>query len=244
MSVARVATRARAALPFCRRCFASTSTSAAEVQWPQRTPLGAYYDSIIKNPSPYPYDKKPETPPTTANVDAPPAEKKPAKRKPGRKPKSETSAATTTPSEPIETTPTDSQSPLGQLRRRRAEYLEHGSSKQAQSTYVAGVYIPPKPEEPDNCCMSGCVNCVWDRYREDFEEWTAQTKEAEARLAQAKSDKSAAKAPSPVSAEPSAASKDMWDESAFQGVPVGIREFMRLEKQLKKRHGEESTLGG
>lgn len=30
-----------------------------------------------------------------------------------------------------------------------------------KGTIVAGVKIPPKPLEPDNCCMSGCVNCTW-----------------------------------------------------------------------------------
>ncbi|EPQ65744.1 Bgt-4426 [Blumeria graminis f. sp. tritici] len=29
-----------------------------------------------------------------------------------------------------------------------------------------------KPTEPDNCCMGGCVNCVWDRYHEEVKEWT------------------------------------------------------------------------
>lgn len=33
--------------------------------------------------------------------------------------------------------------------------------KLRKGTIVAGVKIPPKPLEPDNCCMSGCVNCTW-----------------------------------------------------------------------------------
>lgn len=39
--------------------------------------------------------------------------------------------------------------------------------------------MPPKPEEPDNCCMSGCVNCVWDLYREEMETWATQMRRAE-----------------------------------------------------------------
>jgi hypothetical protein len=46
----------------------------------------------------------------------------------------------------------------------------------------AGILVPPKPEEPDNCCMSGCVNCVWDRYRDEMEEWVSLSLEAERRL--------------------------------------------------------------
>lgn len=47
---------------------------------------------------------------------------------------------------------------------------------------MAGVWVPPRPEEPDNCCMSGCVNCVWDRYGEELESWAVARKEADAAL--------------------------------------------------------------
>ena len=30
--------------------------------------------------------------------------------------------------------------------------------------------------------MSGCVNCVWDRFRDDLEDWAALSAEAERRL--------------------------------------------------------------
>lgn len=48
----------------------------------------------------------------------------------------------------------------------------------------------------------------------------------------------------PEAAWASKISKDMWDEEAFQNVPVGIREFMKQEKRLKERHQREGTLGG
>ena len=38
--------------------------------------------------------------------------------------------------------------------------------------------------------------------------------------------------------------KDLWDEDLYKDIPVGIREFMRLEKNLKIKHREEGTKGG
>ena len=43
---------------------------------------------------------------------------------------------------------------------------------------IAGVQVPAKPQEPDNCCMSGCVNCVWEIYSEDLRDWKQRRKEA------------------------------------------------------------------
>lgn len=45
-----------------------------------------------------------------------------------------------------------------------------------QSKKIAGVDVPMKPEEPDNCCMSGCVNCVWEMYNDDVRYWNKQRK--------------------------------------------------------------------
>ncbi|KAI1074766.1 oxidoreductase-like protein [Whalleya microplaca] len=63
-----------------------------------------------------------------------------------------------------------------------AERAERLAALRDRSTLIAGVLVPPRPEEPDNCCMSGCVNCVWDRFRDDVEEWAAASRRAEAAL--------------------------------------------------------------
>ncbi|CEP61989.1 Dpc25p LALA0_S04e05204g [Lachancea lanzarotensis] len=51
-----------------------------------------------------------------------------------------------------------------------------------QTRKIAGILVPQKPPEPDNCCMSGCVNCVWEMYNEDLREWKDKRKEASQRL--------------------------------------------------------------
>ncbi|KAK3682312.1 oxidoreductase-like protein [Podospora appendiculata] len=63
-----------------------------------------------------------------------------------------------------------------------AERAERLAAIRMRSRLVAGVLVPPRPDEPDNCCMSGCVDCVWDRYRDEMEAWAAAESEVERRL--------------------------------------------------------------
>lgn len=121
---------------------------------------------------------------------------------------------------------------------------------------INGVPIPARPEEPDNCCMSGCVHCVWDDYRDEMEEWAAM-------LAQAKAKGSSKKSPSVIPgaipripADMEATSTSMDDDGGgsetnwavpgsgddlFADIPVGIREFMKTEKRLKQIHRQEGS---
>ncbi|GAB7363661.1 hypothetical protein MBLNU230_g4231t1 [Neophaeotheca triangularis] len=113
------------------------------------------------------------------------------------------------------------------------------------SQNIAGVLVPPRPEEPDNCCMSGCVNCVWDQYRDELEEWAAKNAEAKAKKMEASARDQAASSMD----DDGGGSEANWEsapagEDLFEGVPVGIREFMRTEKKLKLRHQQEDSEGG
>ncbi|KAL8743933.1 MAG: hypothetical protein Q9190_003766 [Brigantiaea leucoxantha] len=116
-----------------------------------------------------------------------------------------------------------------------------------------------RPREPDNCCMSGCVNCVWDTYREEMEAWAERrkiglnadrtavaNKERIANQITARGDrfigaKSGGLGIRHMDEEPRKI--NLQDEDhLFDSVPVGIREFMATEKRLKEKresHGEQ-----
>jgi hypothetical protein len=120
------------------------------------------------------------------------------------------------------------------------------AENRARSILVAGILVPPRPDEPDNCCMSGCVNCVWDRYREDLEEWAAKSAEArEAVLAQKAKTSSLPNHVETSMDDDGGGSESNWDQGLnaqdlFADIPVGIREFMKTEKKLQAMHKDEA----
>ncbi|KAF2210268.1 hypothetical protein CERZMDRAFT_4391, partial [Cercospora zeae-maydis SCOH1-5] len=147
---------------------------------------------------------------------------------------------------------------------RDLDAIERKRIAESKSRLIAGVLVPPKPEEPDNCCMSGCVNCVWERFREELEEFAAKMKEAKAaqnmqRLQGQATGMMAAEANAPAHVAVSmdddgGGSETLWsdavpenvadggaggvDEDPLAGIPIGIREFMKTEKRLKEMHRE------
>ncbi|KAF2500460.1 hypothetical protein BU16DRAFT_451942 [Lophium mytilinum] len=143
---------------------------------------------------------------------------------------------------------------------RLAGPAERQAEREASSVVIGGVTVPPRPTEPDNCCMSGCVNCVWDVYRDDIEEWAAKSQEARAAL-QAKRVRGEGTGtmvapegtPQHVATsmdDDGGGSEANWSaqlgtgkEDLFGDIPVGIREFMRTEKKLKLKHLQEGSVG-
>lgn len=108
---------------------------------------------------------------------------------------------------------------------------------------IAGVKVPDKPQEPDNCCMSGCINCVWEIYNDDIKDWEAKRRSAAKNLVQKGGVWPAdfhppvkllrpENLPESLRGHESAASKidDAWTK-----VPVEMRVFAELEKKIKGR---------
>ncbi|KAK3118024.1 hypothetical protein LTR53_000061 [Teratosphaeriaceae sp. CCFEE 6253] len=140
---------------------------------------------------------------------------------------------------------------------RHTEPEERKRAIESRSELVAGVLVPPKPEEPENCCMSGCANCVWDLFRDDMEEWAAKTVEARAQTAEQKLRGQASGLEGQGAGLPSHAVTSMDDDGGgsetawsadggpdlFADIPVGIREFMKTEKKLKLKKQAEKAGG-
>lgn len=138
---------------------------------------------------------------------------------------------------------------------------ERRSSDTPDATWrtINGVPVPPRPAEPDNCCMSGCVHCVWDDYRDEVEGWAMRLQEAQANKlggsgpreqgisAKKGMHRSEVADASTSMDDDGGGSETNWDggdpAELFSGIPVGIREFMRTEKRLKERHKREKQRG-
>ena len=102
--------------------------------------------------------------------------------------------------------------------------------------------------------MSGCVNCVWDAYREEVEAWAARRREEEAKLAGG-ATRGGDVMDGYLNGEEEVERargmrgkgkrvKEKEEERLFEGVPVGIREFMGLEKRLREeREGRREMTG-
>ena len=84
--------------------------------------------------------------------------------------------------------------------------------------------------------MSGCVNCVWEGYREEVEAWAERRKEARKRVRDGEVARVEEGTVGDIDGEPGGIDIDSgMEDGLMEGIPVGIREFMRTEKRLGER---------
>lgn len=83
--------------------------------------------------------------------------------------------------------------------------------------------------------MSGCVNCVWDAYREEVEEWVRGRRRRGEGGGGVEASGGRGDGEEGGRGERGGG---VEDEGVFEGVPVGIREFMRLEKRIREGRDE------
>ncbi|KAI8386355.1 related to UPF0651 protein YPL107W, mitochondrial [Nakaseomyces glabratus] len=98
------------------------------------------------------------------------------------------------------------------------------------SKLIAGVEVPEKPGQPDNCCMSGCVNCVWELYNDDVRYWKQKRNEAALKIRD---------------------STEVWpsnwdpplDKLEMKNIPPTLHgKKMKLEEDLAKQHQTVANL--
>ncbi|CDM26822.1 hypothetical protein DTO013E5_6984 [Penicillium roqueforti] len=211
----------------------NTPASLEETAEPlQAYPLSGYYSLILKSNSPY-AGGAPTSRPTPTRPEAKP-----------------TPASTVAPQSPQERMAIVFGSPLTGPGR-TSRYNPGEAPPESMWKTINGVPIPPQPEEPDNCCMSGCVHCVWDDFRDEMEDWASRITMAKAKGGPEKGTRDMRWAPR---AEVRAASGSMDDDGGgsetnwtlpsehddlFSNIPVGIREFMKTEKRLRVKRQHE-----
>ena len=105
--------------------------------------------------------------------------------------------------------------------------------------------------------MSGCVNCVWDLFRDELEEWAAKGAEARVKLQEQRVAGRATGMMNQGPGTPADTVTSMDDDGGgseanwtggetnpddlFSDIPVGIREFMKIEKKLKQLRKSEQV---
>lgn len=124
-----------------------------------------------------------------------------------------------------------------------------------ESRFIAGVEVPDRPPEPDNCCMSGCINCVWELFNEDVKTWNSRRKEAAQKLAESGGRwpedfhapvkyLKAENMPKSMSSEKQveAATPQNDEDENWANVPVTIRVFAEMERKMKAKRRQQEAV--
>lgn len=119
---------------------------------------------------------------------------------------------------------------------------------------IAGITVPAKPEEPDNCCMSGCINCVWELFNDDLKEWADLRNKAADRLVKVggrwpedfhpptRKLKRENMPLSMANMKIDHRNLKLDHEEAWGNAPVSMRVFAEMEKKMKQRRAREGKL--
>ncbi|EPY49936.1 eukaryotic protein [Schizosaccharomyces cryophilus OY26] len=87
-----------------------------------------------------------------------------------------------------------------------------------------GIRVPPKPEEPLNCCQSGCSICVWDVFADDLEEYNQARRKAKRSFLEKH-----------LTLPKELESVSLEEKSSLQELPPQLQAFVLLEKRLQQQ---------
>lgn len=114
------------------------------------------------------------------------------------------------------------------------------------SRKIGNVTVEQMPTEPDNCCGSGCANCVWVLFSDDLKEWKDQVSQAVKNLQSQDLEKTpldkVEKWPADFLDPPKSLDSRLVDRSGVSHereespeLPIGIQAFADLEAMIKKK---------